>query len=189
MKITINTEVLKRYNLSLGQFLVLLTSYYNLDCQKINDELVNEGLAEKDLFKGFPPILSDNSKNLISKIIVECDDKIINSKIDFDKLATSLQECYPEGNKPGTTYNWKGVKQEIAQKLMILISKYNFTFTEEEAIAAVKEYVGSFKDYKFMSVLRNFILTSKKDELGHYEMESMFMTIIENNREQNESNN
>jgi hypothetical protein len=34
----------------------------------------------------------------------------------------------------------------------------------------------------------NFILYTKKEN-GKYEMESLFMTIIENNREQNENNN
>lgn len=189
MKLTINTDVLKKYHLSLGDFIVLLASFYNLDCEKINNELIAMGLAEKDLFKGFPPILSDNTKNLISKIIVQSDDKVVNSKINFDKLAVTMQTCYPEGIKSGTTYEWRGTKDEITQKLMTLVSKYNFTFTEEEAVAAVKEYVGSFKDYKYMSLLKNFVLTVRKDNLGHYEMESMFMTIIENNREQNENSN
>ena len=190
MKITINTDVLRKYNLSLGQFIVLLAGYYNLDCQRIHDELVNEGLAERDLFKGFPPVLSDNTKNLIAKIIVESDDRIQSCGIDnFQKLALDLQEIYPTGNKPGTTYAWRGKTDEIVQKLQTLIVKYNFTFTEDEAIAAVHEYVDSFKDYKFMSLLRNFILTTRKDEDGKYEIDSLFMTIIENNREVDEDNN
>ena len=66
--------------------------------------------------------------------------------------------------------------------------KYNFPFTEEEAMTAIDEYVGSFKaPYTYMHTLRNFILYTKKEN-GKYEMESQFMTIIENNRE-NEDNN
>ena len=184
MKITINTDVLKKYKLSLGQFLVLLVSYYNIDCQKVHDELVDIGLAERDLFKGFPPVLSDNIKNLIAKIIVESDDKIQDCGIDnFEELADKLQALYPTGNKPGTTYAWRGKTDEIAQKLRTLVVKYNFPFTEDEAIAAVQEYVDSFKDYKFMSLLRNFILTTNRDEEGKLEMSSLFMTIIENKRE------
>ena len=188
MKITINTDVLRKYNLSLGQFIVLLTSYYSLDCQRIHDELIRMKLAEKDLFKGFPPVLSDNTKNLIAKIMVESDDRAVQSGIDFDSLAETLQAYYPEGNKPGKTYSWRGNKEEIAQKLRTLVVKYNFTFTEEEAMTAIDEYVGSFKaPYTYMHTLRNFILYTKKEN-GKYEMESQFMTIIENNRE-NEDNN
>ena len=190
MKLTINTDVLRKYNLSLGQFLVLLVSHFNLDCQKINDELVEEGLAERDLFKGFPPVISDNTRNLIAKIIVESDDRIVNCSIkDFDALAETLMQYYPDGNKPGTTYPWRSTKEEIAQKLRTLVVKYDFDFTPEEAQDAVMEYVDSFKDYKFMSLLRNFILTTHKDGEGKYEVDSLFMTIIENNREDNENSN
>ena len=182
MKITINTDVLKKYDLSLGQFIVLLASYYNLDCQKIHDELVDMKLADKDLFNGFPPVISDNTKNLIAKILVESDDRATQSGIDFDALASELQGLYPPGIKPGKTYPWRGDVTDIAQKLRTIVVKHNFTFTPEEARAAVKEYVMSFKDRKYMHTLKNFILCTKKTEFG-YEFESMFMTIIENNRE------
>jgi hypothetical protein len=189
MKITINTDVLRKYNLSLGQYLVLLSSYYNIDCQGIQNELVNQGLAERDLFKEFPPVISDNTKNLIAKIMVESDDRAVQSGIDFDKLALHLQAFYPDGIKPGKTYPWRGNAEEIAQKLRTLVVKYNFTFTIEEANQAVEEYVASFKaPYTYMHTLKNFILYTKKEN-GKYEMESLFMTIIENNREQNENNN
>ncbi len=188
MKITINTDVLKKYNLSLGQFLVLLSSYYNLDCQKIQSELIDMGLAERDLFKEFPPVISDNTKNLIAKIIVESDDRAVQSGINFDKLAEHLQAFYPEGTKPGKTYSWRGDAEEIAQKLRTLVVKYNFLFTIEEASQAVEEYVAGFKaPYTYMHTLKNFILYTKKEN-GKYEIESLFMTIIENNRE-NEDNN
>ena len=50
---------------------------------------------------------------------------------------------------------------------------------------AVDEYVSSFKPpYTYMHTLQNFILYTKKEN-GKYEMESLFMTIIENNREAN----
>ena len=185
MKMTINTDVLRKYNLSFGQFIVLLTSYYSLDCQKIHDDLVERGLAERDLFKGFPPVLSDNTKNLIARIIVESDERIVDCGIgDFEALAQKLQELYPEGNKSGTTYLWRGTTEEIAQKLRTLIVQHNFTYTESEAIMAVKEYVSSFKDYKYMQLLKYFILKTSNDGQGHSEMDSLFMSAIEHCREQ-----
>lgn len=187
MKIIINTDVLQKHNLSLGQFIVLLTSYYNLDCQKIHDELIEMKLAEKDLFKGFPPVISDNTKNLIARIIVESDDKLQNCGIDdFEELAQELINCYPPGKKPGTTYPLAGNVEEIAQKLRVLIVKHNFIFTEEEAIHAVKEYVSSCENREDMVLLRNFILHNKRTENG-YEFSSIFMSYIENYREQKQS--
>jgi hypothetical protein len=191
MKIPINTDILKKYNLSLEQFIVLLTGYFNVDCDKIQEELTEKGLVEKNLFHNYPPILSDNTKNFIAKIIVESDDKLLSCPIkDFEELAVTLQQFFPEGIKSGKTYSWRGNANEIAQKLRTLIVKYNFSFTYEEAMQAAEEYVSSFQPpYTYMHTLRNFILYTKKDENGHYEIDSQFMTIIENNREDNENNN
>ena len=186
MKIPINTDVLKKYNLSLGHYLILLLSYYGIDTQKSQRELEEMHLAEKDLFNGFPPVISDNTKSLVAKILVESDDKLLSCPIkDFESLAETLQQFYPDGVKAGKTYSWRGTVDEIAQKLRTLVVKYDFSFTPQEAMEAIEEYVSSFKPpYTYMHTLRNFLLYIKKDKDGHYEMESIFMTIIENNREQ-----
>lgn len=180
MKITINTEVLQRENLSLGDFLVLLIGYNDMDYKESFDKLVNRGIIQPNVFKKTSMVLSNNTKDYISKLLMDSDDKIVNSGFDFDHLARKLQDIYPQGLKPGTTYSWKGSTEIITHKLKTLVVKYNFPFTEEEAIRATKEYVSSFgKDNKKMSLLKNFILTTKFDS---HEMNSMFMTIIENNR-------
>lgn len=186
MKIPINTNVLSKYNLTLGQYLVLLSSYYNLDYDTIKKELIDKRLAEINLFHDFPPIISDNTKSLIAKIIIESDDKLLSCPIkNFETLAETLQQYYPEGNKTGKTYLWRSTVDVIAQKLRTLVVKHDFIFTEEEAMQAVDEYVSSFKPpYTYMHTLQNFILYTKKEN-GKYEMESLFMTIIENNREAN----
>lgn len=190
MRITLDTEVLRKYNLSLGQFIVLLTSYYALDCQRIQDDLVNLKLVERNLFKEFPPVLSDNTKNLIAKIIIESNEKIKNSCIkDFENLAIKLQGIFPSGIKSGKTYSWRGDTDDIAQKLRTLIVTHDFPFTEEEAVNAAKEYVSSFSSpFTYMHTLRNFLLYTKKEN-GVYTMESQFMSIIENNREKDEIDN
>lgn len=184
MKLTINTEVLKRHNLSLGEFLVMLLGYYDIDFQDSHNSIIKKSIADKNLFKELGIILSNNSKNLIAQILMESDDKVINSGIDFEDLAKQLMNIYPNGIKAGKTYSWRGTEEEIAQKLRTLIVKYDFTFTEQEAIDATKEYVFSFTaPYQYMHTLKNFLLYNTKDHQGHWEMESVFMTIIENNRE------
>lgn len=187
MKIPIDTDVLKKYDLSLGQYLVLLSGYYGLDYTKVQEELVEKKLIDRNLFSDFPPILSNDTKDLIAKIIVESDDKLLSCPIkDFEALAKTLQQYYPEGIKPGKTYPWRGTVDEIAQRLRTLVVKYDFTFTVEEALEAIEEYVSSFQfPYTYMHTLKNFILYTKKDGDGLYVMESLFMTIIENKRDEN----
>lgn len=178
MKIIINTDVLKRYELSLGEFLLMLIGYYDIDIQDCHNCIIKKYLAEKNLFKDTGVVLSDNSKKLVSKILIESDERIVKSSIDFEDLARQLMELYPDGIKAGKTYPWRGDADEIAHKLKMLVVVYNFSFTVEEAINAVKEYVSSFQPpYQYMHTLRNFLLYATKDNV-----ESMFMTIIENNR-------
>ena len=47
MNITINTDVLQDYHLSLGDFLVLLMGYYDVDYKQCCDKLVGTGIASK----------------------------------------------------------------------------------------------------------------------------------------------
>ena len=190
MKLSINTDVLKKYDLSLGEFLVLLISHYGESYVESYDSLITKGLAGKNLFQEITPVLSDNTKNLIAKILMESDERAIQSGIDFESLAKKLQAVYPDGVKAGKTYLWRGDTEEIAQKLRVLVVKYNFSFTEQEAIDATQEYVNSFTPpYQLMHTLKNFLLYTSKDSTGHYEMESLFMTIIEDHREENEDSN
>ncbi len=183
MKITINTEILKKHHLSLGEFLVMLIGYYDVDILTCQDNIIKNNLVEKNLFKDSSIILSNNSKNLVAQILMESDDRVINSNIDFESLARYLQLIYPYGIKAGKTYEWRGKTEEIAQKLRTLVVKYDFQFTEQEAIDATKEYVSSFTSpYQHMHTLKNFLLYTKKDSDGNYDMESIFISIIESKR-------
>lgn len=182
MKVTIDTEVLKREHLTIGEFLVMLIGYYDVKYKDALDNLVKKEILYKNVYDKYDMVLSSNTKNLVAKLLLESNEKANSLNIDFDALAKKLQEIYPNGYKPGTTYSWRGDTEAMAQRLRALVAKYDFTFTEEEAINATKEYVSSFKDPKQMSLLGFFILKTTRNEDGEREPSSMFMTIIENNR-------
>lgn len=183
MEITINTEVLKKEHLTMREFLVLLIGYYDVEYKDTLSKLIREGLVHPNVFDPCNMVLSNNTKNLIASILLESDIKARKTGIDFDSLAKKLQEIYPAGTKPGKSYSWRGDAQIVAQKLRTVVVRCGFYFTEEEAIAATKEYVNSFKedDITQMSLLENFILKIKRQPDGS-ELDSMLMTIIENNR-------
>lgn len=185
MKIPINTNVVKRHGLALDELLTLLLGYYHVNYADVLKRLEEKGLVLKDVFDSTGMVLSDNTMNLVAKILIESDEKLEKCSIkDFDGLAEKLQRCYPEGVKDNTTHPWRGDREEIAQKLRILVSRFNFDFTEREAIKATKEYVKSFKPpYKGMKLLRSFVLKTIKSVKGPSDIDSLFMTIIENNRE------
>lgn len=184
MRISIDTEVLKKKGLSLDGFLLLLSEYYNINLTDTIDNLVSSGLAERSHHYSSLLVLSNNSRDLVANALVESDEKVINSPLDFDSLAQKLQDLYPEGLKPGTTYSWRGDTEEIAFKLKVLVAKHNFIFTGEEAIQAVKEYLSSYGNTKYLQLLKYFILRTTDDG----EINSLFMTIIENNRQHENDN-
>lgn len=181
MKITIDTKVLQEEHLTVGEFLVMLMGFYHERYSSCYNRLENKGTICIDVFNALNDdfmMLSDNTKNLITSILVRSDPKVRESKINFMELAGKLQDLYPSGNKPGTTYPWREDRNIIAQKLMTLVAVHEFSFTEEEAVRATKEYVDSYDgNYGQMQLLRYFILKTKNGEVN-----SMFMTLIENNR-------
>lgn len=184
MKITIDTDVLQKEHLTLQQFLVLLIAYKNVDYKKVLEELVDHGLAMEDLYNPCQIILSNNSRNDIARILIDCDKNVSTSDIDFETIAVKMRDVYPNGYKPGTTYLWKDSVAVIAYKLKTLVNNYNFHFTEQEAVDATLEYLDNYKaDKSRMKLLKYFILRTDTDGFGNKEINSEFMSIIENNRE------
>lgn len=184
MKFTVNTDVLQHEHLTMGEFLVLLIGYYSVNYKECLDRLITNKLVSTNVFNPNEIVLSNNTKDLVTSILVSFDDKITNSNIDYTALAKKLQALYPKGNKSGTSYSWISLTPLIAQKLRTLVVEYNFSFTEQEALRATEEYVKSFSDDKsHMQLLKYFILKTSKNN----NMESMFMTIIENNRQHEEN--
>lgn len=167
----------------MGEFLVLLMGYYNVKYKETLAKLIENGIVHPNVFEPYDMVLSNNTKNLVASILLESDEKPKVTGIDYEALARKLQEIYPAGNKPGKSYSWRGDTETITQKLRTIVARCGFYFTEEEAIAATKEYVNSFKedDLTQMSLLENFILKIKRQPDGN-ELDSMLMTIIENNR-------
>lgn len=180
MRITIDTEVLQREHLSLGEFLVLLMGYKEINYKECLDSLIDKGVIQPNMFNRMSVALSDKAKEMVAYMLVNSDPRVAGSGIDYDRLAQGLQSIYPAHKKPGTSYDWRGKTYEIAHKLKTLVAVHGFDFTESEAIKATKEYVDSFEeDRSKMQLLKYFIL---RTDGKNGEISSQFMSIIENNR-------
>ena len=124
MKITIDTEILQRNNLTLGEFLVMLFGYCDVKYKENFDKLVEKSIISKNLFDKDSMVLSNNTRDLIAKVLIESDAKVMGYELNFEELAKKLQDIYPKDNKPGTTYNWGDNTAVIAFKLRTLVAKY-----------------------------------------------------------------
>lgn len=181
MKLTIDQTILDKNNLTIEEFLVLFLSAREVDIGVISQSLVAKGLADKDLFSSGKLVISDKVKDLISTISIDSDKNVIDKDSEFIELATELREIYPAGRKDGTTYMWRGTTAEVAKKLKTLVVKYGYTINREDVLKATKEYVNSFNgNYRYMQLLKYFILKSVKDADGNVDVKSELMSLIEN---------
>lgn len=181
MKLTIDQTILNKNNLTLEEFLVLFLSAREVDIGVISQSLVAKGLADKDLFSSGKLVISDKVKDLVSTISIESDKNVIDKDSEFTELATELREIYPAGRKDGTTYMWRGTTAEVAKKLKTLVVKYGYTINREDVLKATKEYVNSFNgNYRYMQLLKYFILKSVRDADGNVDIKSELMSLIEN---------
>lgn len=181
MKLTIDQTVLDKNGLTLEEFLVLFLGAKDVDIESVSQSLIAKGLADKDLFSNGKIVVSDKIKDLVSTISIDSDKNVIDKDSEFTELATELREIYPAGRKDGTTYMWRGTTAEVAKKLKTLVVKYGFTINKEDVIKATKEYVSSFNgNYRYMQLLKYFILKSVKDADGNVDIKSELMSFIEN---------
>ncbi len=186
MKLTIDQTILDKNGLTLEEFLVLYLGAKDVDIESISQSLIAKGLADKDLFSNGRIVVSDKVKDLVSTISIDSDKNVIDKDSEFTELATKLREIYPAGRKDGTTYMWRGTTAEVAKKLKTLVVKYGFTINKEDVIKATKEYVSSFNgNYRYMQLLKYFILKSVKDADGNVDVKSELMSIIENSGQVN----
>lgn len=185
MNLSIDTDVLRKYNLSLERFLIMLLAYFHVDYTHQTNELIKNEILYKDLFSDGNLCCSGNTRKLIACILIESSPLLAEAPVkEFETLALQLMLLYPTGNKPDTTYPWCGSLQEIAQKLRVLVVEHHFLFTEAEARQATRQYVESFHgDFTYMKLLKYFLLRTK----GKGEISSDFMTIIENNRDEQQA--
>lgn len=175
-KISINKDVLEKYNLSMDEFLVLLLTHNKANIHEVRESLVNKGLADYSVVDD-TLIISSTTKDLITSVTIDSDVTVISKDKEFKELAEKLKEIFPKGKKAGTTYMWRDSTAVIARKLKTLVVKYDYEFTEEQALKATKAYVESFNgDYTYMQLLKYFILKTMPDG----EIRSDFMSYIEN---------
>lgn len=181
MKWTIDSNILDKYNLSMDEFVLLLFLARGGNVQECMNSLLAKKWAERNIFHPDQVVLSLETKETVQGILLDSDRLVNGKQDDFESLANQLREIFPKGNKAGTNYNWRGSTAEIARKLKNLVVKYGCKFTDEEAIEATKAYVSSFNgDYKYMKLLKYFLLKTPRNNNGDVEIESDFMTYLEN---------
>ena len=185
MDFHINKEILTKSGISVDMAFYLASIYFDKPYTYDTFDLASkQGLITYNHLDRYnlpiQPKLTREGVELVESIFLNSEFKG-NKGIDtdrYDELADKLRELYPKGRKEGTSYLWRDSSAKIANKLRTLVKKYNFKFTDEQAINATKRYIESFNgNYSYMQLLKYFILKKDKDT---GEENSQLMSYIEN---------
>lgn len=178
---TIPDEVLSQYNITFDEFLFLILQIRCQNLHSLANNLANKGIGKTCIYDNELLITSLREHKLVDKILITYKEylRMTKQKVpinpDYIVLAGKMQELYPKGIRSGCSTAWRGNKLTIAKKLTFLATEYNISFTEEEALNAVKKYVEHFAgDYTYMECLEYFILRLRPD------FKSNFLSYLEN---------
>ena len=192
MKITIDEEQCKKFDLPVGELLYIVSAYLEDPITSdVFKKAINDGfIVANEVDKNNIPIkitITSDGINKIESILLDSEFNPSTSGKRFDELAVEMQELFPKGRKEGTNLMWRDSKNIISKRLKALTKKYNVTFTNEQALNATKRYIDSFNgDYRFMQVLKYFI--SKKN-INTGEENSQLLSYIENEGDEILDNN
>lgn len=178
MKITIDTDIIKKKGISKDVFFHLLCNYFKVDMsEKPDREANNLGYNIEDIDSYD---ISIDGISLVEQIIAESS---LTSNIpdrEYETVAETMISVYPEGIKPGTHRQWGGSVSQVADKLKFLEFYTGERVDAEEAVKATREYVESFReDTKYMQTLPYFIFRCRRDGDNNLEWYSNFLSIVE----------
>lgn len=168
-------------NISIGEVLLLLSIYNKVDLTETQNSLINRGFitANRDPSINQDWILTRKGCEILDSVILDSD--IPSNEERLNNLSLSLKNIFPKGKKDGTSYYWADGVVLISRRLKLFFKKYGDTYTDEQIIKAAEDYVNSFNgNYKYMKLLKYFILKEKVGAGGDVEGESELINYIEN---------
>lgn len=181
MKYIIDENICKEYNLTTDECLLLTILIKGQNIYSLLQSLVQKNFISKSVLNTEDFVTSDKTAEIVSNILIESEPKAQLKDEELAQLTKSLQEIFPKGKKPGTTYYWRGNTIEITRKLKTLAGKYDVTLNPEKVLSAARRYVNSFNgDYTKMRLLKYFILKAEKDSDGNIQIYSDLKSLLEN---------
>lgn len=175
-KIVIDEAHCLKLGLSLQETLIALAISMGKYKETVTN-MTNRSILASDIFSQDSPALSPDWQKKVDSLISSDDDHLRS-------LAMEMQQCFPQGKKPGTVFYFRCNVREIVNKLKKFFEVYG-DYDDDKVIAATKKFVASFKgDYRLMPLIKYFISKNKKvmDENGEFHVNevSELATTLEN---------
>ena len=189
MKIEVNDEICKKYNLSIEEALVLIGLKYSSQevFQKLNKERFLLDLGSSIFNEETKYKLSRKANEVLSCILAESTDVVAKRTTNIEELADKLREIYPNGKIFNTNYYYRCNRQDIINKLKTFFKMYGTKYTDEQIINATQKYVNSFNgNYTYLKLLKYFIW--KDERLKGESLQSLLADFIENESSEDTTN-
>lgn len=203
MTIRLNKESAAKHGITLDEALYMIIIHNKINLELTKESLIQKGLLTADRNETFQQIgwrLTNRGTEVLDSTIIDSD-KPKGREDDFLlEIAAKLKEIFPKGKKDGTNYYWAEGTALIVRRLKLFFKKYEEyienEFKEESSnlskeefnkfigdkiVYAASKYVNSFNgNYRYMKLLKYFILKEKVGATGEVEGESELMNYIEN---------
>jgi hypothetical protein len=203
MTIRLNKESAAKHGITLDEALYMIIIHNKINLELTKESLIQKGLLTADRNETFQQIgwrLTNRGTEVLDSTIIDSD-KPKGREDDFLlEIAAKLKEIFPKGKKDGTNYYWAEGTALIVRRLKLFFKKYEEyienEFKEESSnlskeefnkfigdkiVYAASKYVNSFNgNYRYMKLLKYFILKEKVGAAGEVEGESELMNYIEN---------
>ena len=179
MLITINTDKLQEFHLTMGEVLLALAQQYNVNLADTAERLLRVQEADPSLAGNFdieirPLVFTRLESLMAASYTVQMSDE------ELEALATELKAIYPKGKKDGKWY-WADGVQLIVKRLRLFFRKFG-EFRAEEIIDATRRYVQDYQGRPDMRLLKYFLFKSEAVD-GMIEPSSDLLNYIENKDE------
>lgn len=181
MKLSIDTEVVRRNGFTLGDFLICLAVK---TCKKRDilthiDELKERGVLFKNIDSMH--LLFHKADSAIRKILLDSEENDMSDE-ELKVLVTKMREIFPAGKKPGTNIPWRDSVNVLVLRLKAYFKLFGHK-TSEEILQATKEYVESFNGiYTNMRVMKYFILKTDNDGCKISDLDSCIANLGNNSQ-------
>ena len=189
MKIEVNDEICKKYNLSIEEALVLIGLKYSSQeiFQKLNKERFLLDLGSSIFNEETKYKLSRKANEVLSCILAESTNAVAKRSTNIEELADKLRDIYPNGKIFNTNYYYRCNRQDIINKLKTFFKMYGTKYTDEQIINATQKYVNSFNgNYAYLKLLKYFIW--KDERLKGESVQSLLADFIENESSEDTTN-
>lgn len=196
MTIQLDKERITASGLSLPEAVLLLFLNFEQSEPQALNNLLDRNLLKRTSIQeitktGVKFRLTAEGENVLKSYFSDTESKHPEPEADrLSKLAKQLKEIFPKGRKDGTTQYWAEGNALIIRRLKLFFKKYGTDYTDEQIVSAARAYVNSFNgDYRFMRVLKYFILKEVKGANGEIEGTSDLINYIDHAGEENSIDN